>query len=281
MAGGDAMYDRLSLAVGDVIIHSIFGKGVIVTNLTPQGIVQTDFENTGRKSISVAPPHDRLITEVNGEQYVPAPVLPPRRAVSPPNNPAAIAPAPVARVHNAAKPKTSVAMPRQSVSRRPSDPVAIWWVNQGSTFLQERAGNYLWAPLKDKSEQPQYHWETMSEVQEGDVVIHYCNGAIMCISQAKGAAHLADQPRELLRQGWEIAGRRVDCSYVDFRPPISLNHHLAQQLLALNIDRGPLNKNAMVKQGYLFRFCLAGLQLVRNVVDTIWPDWALRLLQNE
>ncbi|HEU5328938.1 MAG TPA: hypothetical protein VFU78_12645 [Thermomicrobiales bacterium] len=275
------MSERISLVIGDVIIHSIFGKGVIVSNITPQGVVQTDFENTGRKSISVAPPHDRLISEVNGQPYVPAPVPPPRQTTVATNYTATISPAPTSRVRNTAKPKTSYELPRQSICPRPTEFVAIWWVNQGSTFPQERAGNYLWAPLKDKAGQPQYHWETMSEVHAGDVIVHYCNGAIMCISQARGAAYFANQPRELLRQGWEIAGRRVDCSYVDFRPPISLNHHLAHQLHSLNIDRGPLNKNAMVKQGYLFRFSLAGLKSVHKATNIQWPDWALRLLQNE
>lgn len=58
----------------------------------------------------------------------------------------------------------------------------VWWVNQGSTLKYELENSLIWAPLKGKNEQSQYHWETLKELQRGDIVLNYAQGAISYVS---------------------------------------------------------------------------------------------------
>src|SRR5579859_2677606 len=54
----------------------------------------------------------------------------------------------------------------------------VWWVNQGQTYERERDGGYLWAPIRNKRGGTEIHWETMAEVRENDLIVHYCQGQV-------------------------------------------------------------------------------------------------------
>ncbi len=71
---------------------------------------------------------------------------------------------------------------------------SVWWVNQGATFAKERDGGFLWAPMLNKAGRPQYHWDTMDEVREGDIVLHYSNGSLRAVSRVSAAARPAPNP---------------------------------------------------------------------------------------
>ena len=71
---------------------------------------------------------------------------------------------------------------------------SVWWVNQGATYTKERDGGFLWAPMLNKAGRPQYHWDTMDEVREGDVVLHYSNGSLRAASHVSAAARPAPNP---------------------------------------------------------------------------------------
>ncbi len=51
--------------------------------------------------------------------------------------------------------------------------MAYWWVSQNKTYRYERAGGYLWAPVRDQSGRTPQHWRTMLDVQPGDVIFSY------------------------------------------------------------------------------------------------------------
>ncbi|MCP3811309.1 hypothetical protein NLX62_03030 [Mycobacteriaceae bacterium Msp059] len=102
------------------------------------------------------------------------------------------------------------------LGQRPS----VWWVNQGATYTKERDGRFLWAPMLNKAGRPQYHWDTMDEVREGDVVLHYSNGSLRAASRVTAAARPAPNPLD--DQSWDDAGRLVETRYVELNEPVAL-----------------------------------------------------------
>lgn len=125
---------------------------------------------------------------------------------------------------------------------------AVWWVNQRATYTQERDGGFLWAPKQDKAGRSQYHWEAMEEVREGDVVLHYRNGALQAVSHVRASARSASNPFD--DDAWEKAGRLVETKYHELNEPVAL----ASIDERSRIRQGsPFTASGSVRQGYLFR----------------------------
>jgi MoxR-like ATPase len=99
-------------------------------------------------------------------------------------------------------------------------PPSVWWVNQGATYTKERDGGFLWAPMRNKAGRPQYHWDTMDEVREGDVVLHYSNGTLRAVSHVTASAK--SSPNPLDDQSWDTAGRLVQSHYQELNEPVAL-----------------------------------------------------------
>ncbi len=112
---------------------------------------------------------------------------------------------------------------------------SVWWVNQGASYTRCRDGGFLWAPMRDKTGRPQHHWETMDEVREGDVVLHYSNGSLRAASNVVAAARPAPNP--LGGQAWEDAGRLVETHYRELNEPVAL---------------GAIDEGARIRQGSPF-----------------------------
>ncbi len=157
------------------------------------------------------------------------------------------------------------------------DPFNVWWVNQGSTLADEKRGGFLWAPLQSKGGRSMYHWDLLDEAQEGDVVLHYADGVVRCVSQVQASAVIAEKPHASVQSDWEQEGRLVRSTYHELRPPVSLKD-FAADLLDFDIEQGPLNRNAEVKQGYLFRLTPEALALiVDGHPDVNWPVFVTSL----
>ena len=112
---------------------------------------------------------------------------------------------------------------------------SVWWVNQGATYTKERDGGFLWAPMLNKAGRPQHHWDTMDEVREGDVVLHYSNGSLRAASHVSAAARPAPNP--LGGQAWDDAGRLVETQYQELNEPVAL---------------GAIDEGARIRQGSPF-----------------------------
>ncbi|OBG53669.1 McrB family protein [Mycobacterium sp. E735] len=125
---------------------------------------------------------------------------------------------------------------------------SVWWVNQGATYTKERDGGFLWAPMLNRAGRPQYHWDTMDDVREGDVVLHYSNGSLRAASHVRAAARPAPNPLD--DQSWDEAGRLVETQYQELNEPVALGA----------IDEGarirqgsPFTSTGSVQQVYLVR----------------------------
>ncbi|WP_055107082.1 McrB family protein [Paenibacillus ihumii] len=149
----------------------------------------------------------------------------------------------------------------------------IWWVNQGSTLNQEFQEGILWAPLTGKGGRSQYHWDTMDEVRKGDIILHYANGALRYVSRAIADPVNARKPSSMSNSIWEEQGRLIRAEYFALEPNIPLSR-FSQEVLNLNIHQGPIHSGGGVKQGYLFRFSIEGLNIIQShSPDVAWPEF--------
>jgi hypothetical protein len=129
--------------------------------------------------------------------------------------------------------------------------MAVWWVFQNKSYPRSRAGGYLWAPMKDKAGHKKSHWETMAEVQPGDIVLSSVERKIVATSVTKSAAYPSEQPDPQDAEFWAGDGRRVDVAYADLPEPFPVDD-LSDLFSLLSGDGGPLASDGRGKQGYLF-----------------------------
>lgn len=102
--------------------------------------------------------------------------------------------------------------------------MAVYYVFQGETYSQERAGNYIWSPQLNKSGGKNAGYTMMTNVKKGDFILHNSNSKVVAISIAKGDYYEAKQPYELAvaekSLEWNDEGYRVDTEYFDFEVPL-------------------------------------------------------------
>jgi len=145
----------------------------------------------------------------------------------------------------------------------------FWWVNQGDSFEEARKLGALWAPLEDKAGHKQPSWETLDEVQVGDLVFHYANKKVRGISSAISSSRTA-QIRIRDRGQWQELGREIEVEPQEFDFSVDLSEIPLD--LRANSGNGiatPFDKTGKVKQGYMFslpspvaRFILGSLNLL-------------------
>ena len=102
--------------------------------------------------------------------------------------------------------------------------MAIFFVNQGETYKEEREGSYLWAPKLNRAGHKNYGYELMKGICKGDFILNNAGGKIVAISVANENCKSGDQPRELKESQsiyeWGNDGWLVPVTYYDFSYPI-------------------------------------------------------------
>ena len=175
----------------------------------------------------------------------------------------------------------------------------FWWVNQGQTFVQERDGEFVWAPQKNKNGHTFTHWVNVSKINQGDVVFHYAKGNIVAVSVARSDGREEDKPESLSTEGWTEAGWLAECDYCVLETPIALQH-VAKPIQQLALINSPINTKAMVNQGYLYQLTADAAEIIaghldldslpedlqhrlRPLIATRWDEfvyWAKRMYDN-
>lgn len=148
----------------------------------------------------------------------------------------------------------------------------IWWVNQGRTYREACEGGFLWAPLRNKAGRTERHWESMADVRQGDIILHYSNGALRAVSRVSEEAILHSCPPEIESDNWRPEGRYVKSDYTPFDQPIPIEAFIDQREVR-TITSGPINERGIVKQGYLFPFSVKALSKVVLSSTVDWPDY--------
>jgi hypothetical protein len=144
-----------------------------------------------------------------------------------------------------------------------------WWVNQGSTFQQERQGGYVWAPTKTKAGHPVAHHEAVNKLRSGDTIIHYAEGTIRAVGIVRERPRLENRPSELPAEPWAKEGFLARVEYHDLFQPIPL-----AEVPDRTTDAGPFNRAGAVNQGYLYPLSPSFAASLHRTFRDRWPvDW--------
>ncbi len=124
----------------------------------------------------------------------------------------------------------------------------LWWVNQGATYREEQEGGYVWAPKVTKTGRPVSHHVAVSQLREGQQIVHYAGGAIRAIGWVAGAPQSVRKPDELTGDAWDVDGYGCQVTYRVLEASIARN-----DVPNRTPEVGPFDINGDVKQGYLFK----------------------------
>jgi hypothetical protein len=124
--------------------------------------------------------------------------------------------------------------------------MTYWWVNQSKTYQAERNAGIMWAPQQTEAGRQLGHWTAMTQLQPGDMVMHYARGAIRAVGRVEAPAIAADRPYGL-PEIWQSPGWMVPVRYFDLAQPIQRNELPLEWRLAA----APFDRNGAVKQIYL------------------------------
>lgn len=132
----------------------------------------------------------------------------------------------------------------------------VWWVNQGDSLDNERAGGYIWAPVKGRDGRSVVHWESLKETQEDDLVLHHAKGILRYVSQVISQAVKTNDDNGVERY-------LVRVNYYELIPPIPYENFV-DRLAKLRIEQGPTDRNGKLNQGYLFRLTPDALRIIQE-----------------
>lgn len=96
-----------------------------------------------------------------------------------------------------------------------------FWVNQGTSYEQEREHGIVWAPERDKSGKRLTHWEMLLKIRPGDVVFCYHAQQVKSVAVALDGGHRVET-RPISYEQWEQAsGYQAELAYEDLTTPLS------------------------------------------------------------
>ena len=74
--------------------------------------------------------------------------------------------------------------------------VRYWWVNQSNSYAQELRHGCLAAPKRTHGH-PVPTWDRVTELQPGDIVLHFCRGLILAVGKVSEPAREGPRPYDL------------------------------------------------------------------------------------
>lgn len=125
-----------------------------------------------------------------------------------------------------------------------------WWVNQNQTYRFEVQGGFLWSPKTRADGGRNYFYDTMSELQAGDLVFSFCDTYIKAIGVVQRPAVTAPKPDfRSAGSNWADVGWFADVEFAELENPIRPKEfmNLIQPLLAQKY--APLQANGSGLQG--------------------------------
>lgn len=107
--------------------------------------------------------------------------------------------------------------------------MSVFYVYQGDTYKLERSGGYVWSPKLNKNGHKNAGYSKMTEVKQGDFIIHNKAGKIMAVSIAKADCQEGDRPDELEGKGttgdWDVDGYYIPTEYYDLDKPVTVTDY--------------------------------------------------------
>lgn len=97
-----------------------------------------------------------------------------------------------------------------------------WWVNQNQTYRHEVGGGYMWSPKVNKNGVRNRFYDSMTEVEVGDLVFSFCDTLIKAIGFVSAQCESQEKPVEFGNTGqyWNREGWLVSVQFFELDRPI-------------------------------------------------------------
>lgn len=130
----------------------------------------------------------------------------------------------------------------------------FWWVNHKRTFHQEFGGKYIWCPKRRADGRVHHFYETVREVQPGDLVLSYANAAVQGFGFATTHCYSCPKPDDfgLVGDAWDLKGWRVDVNFQKFAEPLRTASHSEVLAPLLPSQYSPIREDGFGNQGAYF-----------------------------
>lgn len=127
----------------------------------------------------------------------------------------------------------------------------FWWVNHKQTYAHEVGGGYIWCPKLKRNGGRNHFYETLREVQMGDVIFSYAGGCLRAVGVAKVTCYSCPRPDEFGKVGdaWDRRGWRVDVGFQQFGRPLHVASVVGQLVNLLPDRYSPIQANGHGNQG--------------------------------
>lgn len=127
----------------------------------------------------------------------------------------------------------------------------FWWVNHKQTFAHEVGQGYIWCPKRKKDGSRNHFYETLREVQQGDLVFSFAHAQIQAVGVAQLPCYSCPRPDEFGKVGelWNQRGWRVDVSFQRFHRPLKATAIAHQIAPLLPRQYSPIQSNGHGNQG--------------------------------
>ena len=129
-----------------------------------------------------------------------------------------------------------------------------WWVSQNQTYRHEISGGFLWSPKKRTDGARNYFYDTMQQVQSGDLVFSFCDAQIKAIGIVQKKAETAPNPFTFKNVGsnWSNTGWYVEVEFMELSNPVKPKGFMDQIRPLLPTKYSPLQANGNgLQQVYL------------------------------
>lgn len=125
-----------------------------------------------------------------------------------------------------------------------------WWVNQNQTYNFEVPGGFLWSPKNRSDGGKHYFYDTMTEVQPGDVVFSFAESQIKAIGIIQHSAITAPKPNfRTAGSNWSDVGWYVEVEFSVLPEGFKPKDHMELIAPLLSEKYAPLQKNGNGLQG--------------------------------
>jgi len=141
---------------------------------------------------------------------------------------------------------------------------SAWWVNQGANFHKERDLGIVTAPVESKGGYVLQHHLNVSQLKDGDVIVHYANGKIRAVSVVKDKPYIGMSP--IHPDG--VERRLCKTTYFELEDPIEIGEIPE----AIRIGESPFAKDGVVKQVYLVNLDSTFADWLKETFATRWPE---------
>jgi hypothetical protein len=127
----------------------------------------------------------------------------------------------------------------------------FWWVNHKQTFDHEVGRGYIWCPKRKKDGSRNHFYETLREVQRGDLVFSFAHAHLQAVGVAKLPCYSCPRPDEFGKVGeaWDQRGWRVDVGFQRFSRPLKIASVAGQLVPLLPKRHSPIQANGHGNQG--------------------------------